>query len=105
MAGAGGVEHAVTDKTGVQRFVPRSPTGNQRDLAPSDGTSLHEQAFATERDDVTMCGRKAVERFCEHIVDVIDELLHGNSRYYCVTRRLSQTAPMINAIEREPGST
>ena len=58
---------------------------------------------------------EAIERFGQQAVDVVDQLLHsvtsGNVENgellvgLSTVQSLSQTATMINAIEREPGST
>ena len=105
LARARGVEHAVADEAGVQRLVARAAARDQRDLARLQllrrRTNLRS---APRRDDVGMRGGEAVERFGEHVVDVVDEFLHGTSgdvlRWL---QRLSQIAPMIKRHRARAG--
>ncbi len=54
LARAGGVQHAMADETRVQRFVPRSAAGNQRDLALLQPLAAHELVRPVHRQDVGM---------------------------------------------------
>ena len=74
---AGRVKHAVADKTGVQRLVPGTAAGDQCDLTRLVALAAHKLVLRAERDDVGMRGGKAVQRFGEHVVDVVHQVFHG----------------------------
>ena len=77
LAGAGGVEHADPDETGMQGLMARAAAGDQRDLARRERPPADELALLAQHDDVGMRLREAVEALGEDIVHGIDQLLHS----------------------------
>ena len=56
---------------------PEPPPEISATLPGLQRRGAHEFALVAERDDVGMRGGEAVEAFGQHVVDGIDELLHG----------------------------
>ncbi|GCC49168.1 hypothetical protein chiPu_0033539, partial [Chiloscyllium punctatum] len=61
----------------MQRLMPAAAARDQRDLVAVRLAAAHEFALGAQRDQIGMRGRKAIEALGEHVVDRIDELLHG----------------------------
>ena len=77
LAGTCGVQHAVPDKAGMKRFVPRAAARYQGHLAGYQISTQNERRLLAHAHDVGMCRAKSGETFAQHALGGVDQLLHS----------------------------
>ena len=65
LAGASGIEHAEADEARMQRLVPRTAAGNQRDLAGLERAAADEFTLGAKQQDIGMGGGETIQAFLE----------------------------------------
>ncbi len=76
LPGTGGIEHAATDKAGVQRLMTGPAAGDQPDFAFLEIGAAHEFSLVAERDDVGVRLAEPGQALLQDLVDAVDQFLH-----------------------------
>src|SRR3982074_2181651 len=71
-----GIQHSIPDEPGVKRFVSGAPTRHQSHLAWLQMPALHERRMLTDAHNIGMRRTESVKTFADHILDVVNQLLH-----------------------------